>query len=446
MERLDSLEAALPTGPHDLNLTSGQLEFARRELAQLDPQLSSNTQLNLEDVDDFLGRADEHDLPPQKAIPLYFILQMVSRRSKRTQILSSALLASAVGSFEVLVSEIARYFYNARPTALATGEKEFTLVELESFESIDDARQSAIGARVDSLMFKSTAGWFDWLKRNVGFGLEEIVDDVDKFVEIFQRRHIAVHNGSRVSRRYQINAPQGSAPNELGSVVTIDDQYLRDSLDSLLLVGLVASLVAIVRLDNEFADLSLSRLSDESYQSLLDRKWVLAKELTACGLKLKMKEADLTRFKVNNWIARDRLAEPIAAEVESLDVSAMEPVFRLAKAALLREDGKVVDALENAISLRHMDYVELCEWPLFYYVRRHDEFGRKLATIYASLDEFTRTRLTSLDATISKNSKRYHEYGCKRAGAESVPVLVRTAQDMGLEPCQLCARAVAETT
>ena len=97
------------------------------------------------------------------------------------------------------------------PQAMGTDEKEFSLNDLTSLDSLEEARAIAIERRVDSATRGTIDDWAEWLEKRVKIPARELSLDREQTREVFLRRHLHVHTGGRVDQRYLSNVNSSSS-------------------------------------------------------------------------------------------------------------------------------------------------------------------------------------------------------------------------------------------
>jgi hypothetical protein len=160
----------------------------------------------------------------------------------REVLLRGALLTVAIGALEVLVAAAATGFYRSKPSALGD-ERKFSLKDLEALDSIDEARDEAIASRTENLVHGDLADWAQWFEKHPKILLENLALNYSTLFEVFQRRHIIVHNGGNVSRLYIKRMSQfGVDAPPLGRALPVDAAYLTRAFAEVEVLG---NLIAI---------------------------------------------------------------------------------------------------------------------------------------------------------------------------------------------------------
>jgi hypothetical protein len=193
----------------------------------------------------------------------------------RELLMRQSLLTMCVGAFEVLVGSLFAEKYARHPNALGD-QKEFSLGDLASFDTVEGARQQLIDDRVDNFLRRSFENWMTWFANASGLGLTYETLSIDPAVvrEVFQRRHIIIHNAGRVSRRYLQNTDHAGEPPPLGEVLRIDASYVDRAIDELDTVGNLLAVGAWAKLLPDEEQLALIFLSERSQHLMFNRRWL----------------------------------------------------------------------------------------------------------------------------------------------------------------------------
>jgi hypothetical protein len=297
---------------------------------------------------------------------------VTTRRPRtRTDLLLSSLLIAAVSDFEVLFSAIATFYYGMRPESLRALDSKVSWREIETYASLDDLRTHFIEERVDSLMRDGYDGWVKWLEAQLKIKAEDTALNPHGMYEAFQRRHILVHNGGRVSPQYLAKVNWLNEPPEIGAELKVSREYLNSAIDELIAVG--ASLTHLLmrslspKSRREYVDSDAVMLT---FELLKQRRWKLVDKIASIALPAMSQEYSRTSTKVNRWIALKRLAgsEAIAKEVAEWDVSALQPIFELSRLILL-DHPSAVELARAMIGSGDLSQEQVETWPLFEDIR-----------------------------------------------------------------------------
>ena len=303
----------------------------------------------------------------------------------RHELLNRGILMCLVSYFEVLISDLVHLYYGLVPDATSTNDKVLSVNELREFSSIDDAFQFVISRRVDDLLRGSIFDWHDFFKTRMKIDLNGLVPNVAEWNELFQRRHIMVHAGGRVTKRYLANVDWGElvvriTRPEIGKQLGIDDSYLERAINSFEIAGLLLCQECWKKYAIQEHDIRMSReggLTGAVYQRLLSGNWYVAEHLADWGSK--DSDADESSILVclfNRWLCikrQGRWAE-VTDEVEAFDTSAKQSMFSLVKAALLEKADDFFKLLPLVIGTG-LNIDSAKEWPILEEMRTDPRFA-----------------------------------------------------------------------
>lgn len=297
-------------------------------------------------------------------------LHEVLQRPPRLPIFLQSTTVSAVSNFEVLFSGLIKQYYSATPQALEAAsrekEKEFSLRELKEMGSLDDAIDIAIGRRVDELMFGSFSDWRRFCLDKMNLKFEDYAIDWSFLQEVFQRRHVIVHNGGFASRRYLRNvAPEYSAGVKEGDPLQVNQAYAARAASELLTFGFLLAMAIGMKFDKGGSEGFLSRLHTFNYRNLIKGRYEVVEKCSVHGERISASMDDQLVFRVNKWIAGQRLSKSsVRSEVEAWDVRALSPRYRLARHCLLGEHVEAMQILESLYLAGEVSFEDVIEWPL----------------------------------------------------------------------------------
>ena len=112
--------------------------------------------------------------------------------------------------------------------------------DLISLGSIENAVEHLIEAEISSFLYKSIDDWQQFFKDTIDLDLKNVSVEWGEIVEIYQRRHIFVHNRGIVSKQYLAKVDKkykDSIP--IGDSLKVDMEYLKLSNDLLLFQGII---------------------------------------------------------------------------------------------------------------------------------------------------------------------------------------------------------------
>lgn len=295
--------------------------------------------------------------------------------STRSKLLRNSLLMAAVSDFEVLVSGLVRAFLALRPEILRSTDTRYTFSDLEPFSTLDDFRRHCAENVADGLLRGGFDEWMDWFQQKRKIKVAGVTEDANSLVEIFQRRHLLVHNGGVVNRYYRSKVSGDSLPHE-GEVLEVSRTYLQQAIDELTVAGVKLALSLVMKIDSSPEKLEAvdHEIGHIAFDFLTAESWQIAYDLNEWHLSFASKSSTQLIAKINMWVAQKNLngSKAIALEVEGWDTATLSARYRLAKYALLDQHEKAYELVKSLLDSKDLEPDEWRGWPLLEGVRSYE--------------------------------------------------------------------------
>lgn len=287
------------------------------------------------------------------------------------ELLHRSLLTMAVSAFEVFVASVYKSFLMVHYRATDDSEvKRFALSDLMEFGSIEDAITETIFQLSDSFSRQGVRAWAKWFAgRPLNLDVTGMALDWERTVEVFERRNLAVHSSSRVTRQYLSSTPSDLLDGlSEGDRLPVDDAYLSDAFERLETLGVLLAFhfrLKIFKKDD--ADAATNWVSTQQFQALRNGGYAtviqIGRNTQECP-SLDLQSSLI--LKVNRWLAMKRIGDfdQCREEVESWDTSALMDTFELAKSILLEHREDALDLIQKCVSSGHLNAEGLLTWPL----------------------------------------------------------------------------------
>ncbi len=296
-----------------------------------------------------------------------------SRRSGgNTDDLRASLFAGLIADFESFMVSLMTDLYTDNPRRMPSKERTFTANQVLAINDMAAFREELIDHAVVDIMRGSFADWLAALSRDHGVNVGQYTDS-SQLLEVFQRRHVLVHNGGRVSRLYRMKCPDEAV--KLGEKISVTPEYFQMAADRLVVVALGLTVNAILQHCKEDATSTETRTADWVYELLLRRRYQAVHDFVE-GLPFDRLKDDQSSVicRVNGWLALKRLDrfDECRKEVEAWQVGHLEDRFKLAKHALL---GELELAAALCKKMRESDELSIkhwIEWPMLEEVRAYE--------------------------------------------------------------------------
>jgi hypothetical protein len=292
-----------------------------------------------------------------------------------TPLFMSSLLTTLVGDYEVFIASLARAVVTRHPGSLDSSERTFTWRDISAHSTLEELKAQVIEKAVDDLLRESSEGWMKFFETKYRLAIPPLAR-TPELLEVFQRRHVIVHNGGRVSRLYMEHTSKIESPPNIGDRLSVDLEYFQKAADMLCIVALaLVHNVARKLLPKDELAHTEDTITNVPYRLLQDRRYAVTKSI-AEHQSLHPFENDYMRLvvQVNGWLAKKRLGEiaQCRAEIESWQTNTLQPIFVLAKHALLdnlEEGHALVLELRGSQSLPVQFWLT---WPLLAELREYE--------------------------------------------------------------------------
>lgn len=310
-----------------------------------------------------------HDFLRQQGALAAFVHHFNRENTKPWNIetIHRSVITMAVGSFEALISGLVSIQLHQHPETLGGQEPEFSLQELIRLGNLEDAIDEAIERRAERFLYGGFDSWADTFGKKFKIDWSDLALDWDATREVIQRRHIIVHNGSRVSRQYLERVPEGYNDVPLGRELLHPPEYVANALSALTVLGDCVAAYAWAKSDKDQVSAASAALLEKSFDLLVSRRYPAAHKVAQAGCTLGA-DADISMsLQCNAWIARKQTEGTVAVvqEVSAWDTSAARLKFQVAKAALVDDFDSLDTLLPAAIRSGELDLEVVKFWPLF---------------------------------------------------------------------------------
>ncbi|GGT58228.1 hypothetical protein GCM10010177_13250 [Actinomadura citrea] len=310
-----------------------------------------------------------------------FTVPLFTGADHRNQITTGAFLMAATSSFEALLSAVAREIYRKNPSALQRSDHEFTLEELNTYATIEDAREALIFRRIESLLMESVDNWIKWIDRTTNIKLPNIVGDWMETREIFARRNIIVHAGGVASRRYISDLERAGIDTKgisVGQDIGVDPQYLDQALQRLIAFGLILVHSVWARLHKPLADTAAAWISDRQEGLIHQQMWTATLLTSRYIESLEANRHIVLDARVNGWLAHKKLDDTsVATHVRSWDVTGLARKYSIAKCLLLDDFDRCKEDIDAELKNQALTPYEMFMNPLFEgYISWTDDRGQ----------------------------------------------------------------------
>lgn len=313
-------------------------------------------------------------------------LSALQRFERQRVLLLRGALITLTSLAERFVSDLFQQHCRRFPAAYGADERLLSLADLQRAGSIEDAIQEVVDYRVNQIMYGGFEDWLRKLKGTVGLSLAYIDEHIGEIIEVFQRRHLLVHNDGVVNAQYLSKVPGDllEPGTSKGETLDVSLSYVVGAID-VLEVNLTL-MAAELWQKIDFKDSGRSHLLDITFRHLVDKRWHVAEALYGfikddLGLDDRTRKIALINYwQAIKWQGR---YEEIRESLEREDFSASTKDFQLAVFALRNDIKGFFELLPSVIDVG-LSIAALKEWPLFREIRESQEYSDFIAAYEAT--------------------------------------------------------------
>lgn len=331
----------------------------------------------------------------EKKISKESILKMVKKitrlpkiSDKNYEILSSSAFLMLNNYFEYLLSDLLTYYYSRYKDSLNSKELKVNLKEINEYESIKELEESLILKEVEAMLLELT---FDSLlshfEKKLKIDLSYLIINWDKIKESRERRHIIVHNGSIVNKKY-LSRTSNPYKLKLGEKVTISKEYFQAMYTEFKIAGYLLSFDCWGNWESNTANKAIGQMLDESFECLRDNDIETAFRITQYTEQIKAKNEEqedlLLRLKFNHCIAlkKRNKKNDLNKVLKTIKVGTAAPLFKLAHSILAEKNEEtILELVEKTYMMKDLYLSDYLEWPLFEFTRNREELNQKILEV-----------------------------------------------------------------
>ncbi len=359
------------------------------------------------DMKDFLSNLEEdidedgnefYKIPISKNGKFRKLKRREESYSLAQTVIPRSLLVSIVSIYDAYLGRLIRTMFAVKPEMLNALQKNITLSDLLTYNSIEDVKEYMIEKEIESVLRDSHSDHFDWLEKKLDIPLRKGLDIWPAFIEVTERRNLFVHCDGVISSQYLsvCNKYDVKFDKEykVGEVLYVNGRYFKNALNCMYEVGIKLGHVLwrkLYPMDIESADKSLN---DNVYDFIIRENYDIAISILEFAVNV-LKKNDNGEYKyfyiINlaqsyKWKGEDKKCKEL---IEKVDWSPLSNSFRLAN-AVLRDDfsdaAMFMRRIGNSGEVERFDYNE---WPLFKKFRETQEFKDAYYEIFREPFEIT---------------------------------------------------------
>lgn len=316
------------------------------------------------------------------------------RSQESSKLLLRSYIVSMVSQFDAYIAALLRNIYAINPDKLKQSGHTLTFEELQTFSSIDAAREHIIESKIENILRDSHQEQISEIASSIGVKSLKEFPNWPIFVEITQRRNLFVHSNGIVSGQYlNICKEEGVKFDNLkkGDQLEVDRDYFIKAFNVFYEVAVKLSQMALRVLllkkdKSALADIDKCIITN-IFDLIVDKRYEVAIELSDFALDAQFKHSDkdriyltLNRAQAFKWKGDETRCQQLLSDE---DTSAWSSELKCPKYAL---EGNLDKVCELMISIGANGEIlhaeEYRNWPIFQAVRSEDKFRETFKTVF----------------------------------------------------------------
>lgn len=299
-------------------------------------------------------------------------------------------LVSIVSLYDAYFSKVLRNIFKIKPEILNSCSRQITFSELQSFGSIEAARDYIVEQEINSIMRDSHSAQIEWLESRLNVTLTNF-PSWKNFIEITERRNLLVHADGVVSRQYLKVCERAGCKIEndisIGEKLYVSPSYYDDACAYITEVAVKLTQVAWRKLIPSELEAAENSFINVAYDLLVQKEYKLTELILSISREAAFKKFNSESaymMQINHAIALkgQEKNEACAALVESIDFSALADKFKLAQAVLLEQYDEATNIMKRLGANSDVGQNQYKYWPLFRWFRKTDKFKAAYEEIF----------------------------------------------------------------
>lgn len=309
------------------------------------------------------------------------------------QVLSNGTFIMFNNYFESLIKNILTFYYVKNIKSLNNKEFKVSLKEINEHDTIEELNKFLVYREVEKMLFEKS---FDELLKHfeseLKINLERDIIDWDFINEMRERRHIIVHNSSKINKKYIVKS-KNPYNYEIGDVVTIDKEYFEKCYHECLLSAAIMVYNCMKKWDKDNLHLFAAIISKHSYNFLKVGKFYYVEKLFNFCKKSegKSKIEDQALFfnvKINYCISLKKKGNDneLKKALSALSIGNKSIEYKIAHKILSDNHIDLVKYMKKAITIGEIKKENYFDWPLFDFIKADIGLNEEILNLFAEME------------------------------------------------------------
>jgi hypothetical protein len=310
-----------------------------------------------------------------------------------TKILYQNIVITLCSYLEILISDLIRIHYTASKSSILN-DATINFSEIKHLQTIEEITELLIDKKIFDFTHESFDKWLNFFTHKINLEIKSLINLYEKpLIELFQRRHLFIHNGGIVNQNYIQNV-DSSYLKSLGGEIKVEklintnSTYLDNSFRYVEVFGILLIHCLWYKLckNSENAsqrDTREANILNHCYNMIVKEEYKSAEEVTNLAIKnFKFKEFTKFAMQVNYWQSlkwQNKLDDKKRKEIKQIELQGKDNKIKLAIYALFDDCEAFFKTMPFGLRSKDITKEELGEWPLFKEMRKDPRFTKILA-------------------------------------------------------------------
>lgn len=299
---------------------------------------------------------------------IFDLNQMRTKHPAQFMLFTRSTITSVVSVMDTVFAKILKYYYTTNPTKISDENKTISIKDLESLESVEEAKKFLIQREIDKALLHK--GIQERLKvfKEIGLTVPTKSEHLYELNKLIKIRNLIVHNSSQCDTEYEKKYAKKGEKN--GDALILDKDYLQEAIAVTLYFCGVLIQSAQVKLLKDDTGKNKHFIHDVAHKLLKDGRYHFLAEMYDSIESLGIDDINKKIIVINYCIGLKKQGKSqakINKELDRYDWSLVqeETDLQMCLHALRGDDVKFYITLENLIKRKKVDQSDLLDWEIF---------------------------------------------------------------------------------
>ena len=314
--------------------------------------------------------------------------EIISRLATASEIYRQSVVTSIITKFDEFYTKLLFVCIGNNPEWINTSEKKLTYNEILRIKDINDFKSTILNEEVESLMRDSHYNQIEYLDKKLKLGIFNEFPDINKFIELTERRNLYVHTSGKVSNIYICNCKKWNIPLDEdckeGILLSSNEEYIYQAIDCLIELSIRLSQSIIRRCFEEYKEVD-SDLINAGADIIARGNNALGEKIFDFALSIPEKfiENDSKYyFVINKALSQKNQKKDFHETIKNYYWKSLSPKFQFAIYVLQDDFQNAYKLMKQELVYEEIQALGFKKWPLLKEIRNTKEFKAIYKSIF----------------------------------------------------------------